>query len=77
MDLDRLAFTFFNPEIAREYWPDIAKGFVITVQLGLAVIVTGLGARPRARDGALVPASARSNFADRRLRGRVPRAARR
>jgi polar amino acid transport system permease protein len=42
MDLDRLAFTFFNPEIAREYWPDIAKGFVITVQLGLAVIVTRL-----------------------------------
>jgi polar amino acid transport system permease protein len=42
MDLDRLAFTFFNVGIAREYWPDIAKGFVITVQLGAAVIVSGL-----------------------------------
>jgi len=42
MELDRLVFTFFNVEIAREYWPDIVKGFVITVQLGLAVIVTGL-----------------------------------
>jgi polar amino acid transport system permease protein len=42
MDLDRLVFTFFNAEIAREYWPDIVKGFAITVQLGLAVIVTGL-----------------------------------
>ena len=42
MELDRLVFTFFNAGIAREYWPDIAKGFVITVRLGLAVIVTGL-----------------------------------
>jgi polar amino acid transport system permease protein len=42
MDLDRLAFTFFNVAIAREYWPDIVKGFVITVQLGLAVIAAGL-----------------------------------
>ena len=42
MDLSRLAFTFFNPEIAREYWPDIAKGFVITLELGLATIATGL-----------------------------------
>lgn len=42
MDLDRLVFTFFNAEIAREYWPDIVKGFVITLQLGLATIATGL-----------------------------------
>ena len=42
MELDRLAFTFFNPEIAREYWPDIAKGFVVTLRLGLATIATGL-----------------------------------
>ena len=42
MDLDRFLFTFFNAEIAREYLPDIAKGFVITVQLGFAVIVAGL-----------------------------------
>ena len=36
MELERLAHTFFNPEIAREYWPDIAKGFVVTLKLGLA-----------------------------------------
>lgn len=42
MELERLVFTFFNWEIAREYWPDIAKGFVITVQVGLATIATGL-----------------------------------
>lgn len=42
MDLDRLVFTFFNAAIAREYWPDIVKGFVVTLQLGLAVIVAGL-----------------------------------
>lgn len=42
MDLDRLVFTFFNAGIAREYWPDIVKGFGITLVLGLAVIATGL-----------------------------------
>ncbi len=42
MELDRLVFTFFNAAIAREYWPDIVKGFLITVRLGLAVIVAGL-----------------------------------
>jgi polar amino acid transport system permease protein len=42
MELDRLAFTFFNPEIAREYLPDIAKGFVVTLELGLATIAAGL-----------------------------------
>jgi polar amino acid transport system permease protein len=42
VELERLAFTFFNAEIAREYWPDIAKGFVVTLQLGLATIAAGL-----------------------------------
>lgn len=42
MELQRFVFTFFNAEIAREYWPDIARGMVVTVQLGLAVIVSGL-----------------------------------
>jgi polar amino acid transport system permease protein len=42
MDLDRLVFSFFNAEVAREHWPDIVKGFWITVQLGLSVIVSGL-----------------------------------
>jgi polar amino acid transport system permease protein len=42
MELDRFVFTFFNREIAREYWPDIASGLVVTAQLGLATIATGL-----------------------------------
>ena len=42
MEVDRLVFTFLNGEIARQYWPDIAKGVVVTVQLGLATIATGL-----------------------------------
>ena len=42
MDLDRLIFSFFNAEMAREHWPDIVKGFWLTVELGLAVIVAGL-----------------------------------
>lgn len=42
MDLDRFIFTFFNAEIAKEYWPDLAKGIVLTVELALAVIACGL-----------------------------------
>ena len=42
MDLDRLAFSFFNGAIAAEYWPDILKGFLLTLRLGLAVIACGL-----------------------------------
>jgi polar amino acid transport system permease protein len=42
MDLQRFVFTFFNAEIATEYWPDILKGIAITVQLALAVIACGL-----------------------------------
>jgi polar amino acid transport system permease protein len=42
MDFERLVFSFFNAEVAREHWPDIAKGFWLTVQLGLAVIASGL-----------------------------------
>jgi len=34
-------FTFFNAEVARQYWPVIASGALITVSVGLAVVVTG------------------------------------
>lgn len=34
-------FTFFNLEVARQYWPIIASGALVTVGVGLAVIVTG------------------------------------
>jgi polar amino acid transport system permease protein len=42
MDLERFASTFFNVAIAREYWPDIAQGIGLTIELALAVIATGL-----------------------------------
>jgi polar amino acid transport system permease protein len=42
VELDRLAFSFFNGAIAAEYWPDILKGFFLTLRLGLLVIACGL-----------------------------------
>lgn len=42
MELDRFFSTFFNLSIAREYWPDIANGIWLTIELALAVIATGL-----------------------------------
>ena len=42
MDLKALVFSFFNLEIAWEYLPDILKGMVVTIELGLVVAITGL-----------------------------------
>jgi polar amino acid transport system permease protein len=42
MDLKALVFSFFNLEIALEYLPDILKGMMMTIELGLVVAVTGL-----------------------------------
>lgn len=36
--------TFFNPTIMARYWPDIAYGFLITVELALLVVFSGLAA---------------------------------
>ena len=41
-DLERFVFSFFNVEVMRRYLPSIAEGFVLTVELALAIIVTGL-----------------------------------
>ena len=41
-DLERLVFSFFNVEVMVRYLPAIAEGFLLTVELALAVIVTGL-----------------------------------
>lgn len=38
---DRFVFSFFNAEIAMQALPLVAKGFVVTVQLALAVIAAG------------------------------------
>lgn len=40
--LNRLVFSFFDAKIAMQYLPAIAKGFVTTVELALAVIVAGV-----------------------------------
>lgn len=40
--MQQFLFTFFNPEIAARYWPDILHGMGVTVLLSLAVIVAGL-----------------------------------
>jgi polar amino acid transport system permease protein len=42
MDLKALVFSFFNLEIALEYLPDILKGMIVTIELGLVVAITGL-----------------------------------
>jgi polar amino acid transport system permease protein len=42
MDLNALVFSFFNLEIAWEYLPDILKGMMVTIELGLVVAITGL-----------------------------------
>lgn len=34
-------FTFLNLAVARQYWPSIVEGMLVTVGVGVAVIVTG------------------------------------
>lgn len=40
--MERFLDQFFNLEIMAKYLPDVAAGFVVTIQLALSVIVTGL-----------------------------------
>ena len=41
-DFQRFVFSFFNVEVMRRYLPSIVDGFVLTIYLAVAVIVTGL-----------------------------------
>jgi polar amino acid transport system permease protein len=41
-DLERLRFSFFNVEVMARYLPAIAEGFLLTIELAVVVIVTGL-----------------------------------
>jgi len=41
-DLQRFVFTFFNVEVMARYLPFIVQGFVLTIELAVAVILTGL-----------------------------------
>ncbi|MGF7187409.1 polar amino acid transport system permease protein [Robbsia andropogonis] len=42
MDLAAMQHAFFNGAIAKTVLPDIFKGMIVTLELGIAVIVTGL-----------------------------------
>jgi len=41
-DLQRFVFTFFNVEVMARYLPFIVQGFLLTIELAIAVILTGL-----------------------------------
>ena len=40
---ERFLDTFFNGKVLAQYWPDIAYGTVITIELAALVVVTGIG----------------------------------
>lgn len=40
-DWERFLETFFKPEMLARYWPDILKGVFVTLELALAIVVTG------------------------------------
>jgi len=44
VELQRLAFSFFNLEVASRYWQDILYGMWVTTYLAAAVVAAGLGA---------------------------------
>lgn len=39
---ERFVESFFNPKLILRYWPEIAHGMVVTIEIGLAVLATGL-----------------------------------
>ena len=41
-NLQRFVFSFFNPEVMARYLPFIVQGFLLTIELAIAVILTGL-----------------------------------
>ena len=42
MQIAKLADTFFNLQVMQQYLPKIVEGFFLTIQLALAVVVTGI-----------------------------------
>ena len=40
--MERFVDTFFKPSVIESVWPKILDGMLVTVQLGLAVVITGL-----------------------------------
>ena len=41
---DRFTDTFFNAKVMLKYLPDILSGVVVTIELALLIVVTGLAA---------------------------------
>jgi polar amino acid transport system permease protein len=41
---ERFTDTFFNAKVMAKYWPDILAGMVVTIELAVLVVVTGLAA---------------------------------
>ncbi len=41
-NLDRFVDTFFQPAMLAKYWPAILEGMAVTLELGLAIVITGL-----------------------------------
>src|SRR5262245_13758915 len=39
---ERFVETFFKPAMLAQYWPDILKGVLVTVEIAAAVVLTGL-----------------------------------
>src|SRR5947207_15592171 len=39
---ERFVETFFKPAMIAQYWPDILKGVLVTVEIAAAVVATGL-----------------------------------
>jgi polar amino acid transport system permease protein len=39
----RFLETFFKPEMIAQYWPSIAQGVLVTLEIASAVVITGLG----------------------------------
>ncbi len=40
---DKFVETFFNAKVMVKYLPDILSGVVVTIELALLIVVTGLG----------------------------------
>ncbi len=41
---DRFVETFFNARVMAKYWPDILSGVVVTIELAVLIVISGLAA---------------------------------
>jgi polar amino acid transport system permease protein len=41
-DLDRFVDAFLNPQLVGRYWPAIVEGMVVTIEIALCVVLTGI-----------------------------------